>query len=80
MKDVQECIPVRCVPFAAVAVSGGGEGLCLERECLPMGNFCPGMCVSGPGVYTSPTVNRMTDACENIAFPHLLLPTVSSYY
>ena len=32
----QECIPVGCVPSAAVVVSGGG-GRCLPRGCLPRG-------------------------------------------
>ena len=27
-------------------------------------------------VYTSPPMDRMTDACENITFPQLLLRTV----
>ena len=39
--SVQECIPVGCVPSAAMAVSmGGGRGVCLGvclRECLPGG-------------------------------------------
>ena len=61
----QECIPVGCVPSAAVAVlkgsvSGQGEG-CV---CLPR------------GMYTSSTVNRITDSCKNITFPQLRLRTV----
>ena len=39
------------------------------------GDVCPGGCLPG-GVYTSPPVDRMTDACENISFPQLLLWTV----
>ena len=60
----QECIEVGCVPSAAVAVRGGG--VCPEdvsRGGLPWG-----------GVH--PPVDRMTDACENITFPQLLLRTV----
>ena len=48
----QECIPVGCVPSAAVAVSG--EGVCQERDvCLVGWGVCLG------GVYTPP-VNRQT--------------------
>ena len=50
---IQECIPVGCVPFAAVAVSGrmclpGGGGMSAEGGCLPRGcllsraGVCPG--------------------------------------
>ena len=54
----QECIPVGCVPSAAVAVGGG---------------VCPGVSaqeVSAPvhaGI--QPPVKRITDACENITLP-----------
>ena len=53
----QECIPVGCVPSAAVAVSrevvsAGGRGVCLggclPRGCLPGGGVCPG------GVWETP--------------------------
>ena len=51
----QECIPVGCVPPASVAISGGGEVVCL-RGCLPRrrlpGGVCPGWCVC-PGGYVS---------------------------
>ena len=58
----QECIPVGCVPSAAVAAGGGGGGGESARVCVPG-------CVSagGGGVYLSlhwdntPSVNRMTD-------------------
>ena len=60
----QECIPVRCVPYAAVTVLGGvsaqgvylprgvsaQEGVCLPICCLPRGSFCHGGCLSGGGV------------------------------
>ena len=42
--------------------------------CLP-GGVSPGGYLP-KGVYTSPPVDRMTDACENITFPQLLLRTV----
>ena len=135
----QECIPVGCVPSAAVAVCWGGGvsaqwGVCLEggvcpggclprgvsvRGCMPRaggvstwgvsaqvgcllwGEVCPGGCLprgmfaqvgvfSGRciprgggvclrGVYPGgclpkvgvPTVNRITDACENRTLPQL---------
>ena len=56
----QECIPVGCVPSAAVTVSGGwvSRGVCV----------CPG------GVH--PPVNRITDRCKNITFPQLRLRTI----
>ena len=41
-KSKQECIPVGCVPSAAVGI-GGWEGVCLGRRgCLPRGGVCPG--------------------------------------
>ena len=64
----QECIPVGCVPSAAVAVYWG---------CLP------GRGVSAGGVYPSmhwgrhlPPMDRTTDRCKNITFPQLRLRTV----
>ena len=41
-----------------------GEGVSAQR-----GGFCPGGC-------TPPSVDRMTDACENITFLQLLLRKV----
>ena len=54
----QECIPVGCVPSAAVAVSWGGvcPGGCLSRRVCPgrcaQGDACPGVgvCLSAQGV------------------------------
>ena len=73
----QECIPVGCVLWVAVAVSGGVSA---QRGVCP-GDVCPGVCVclgtgdclgrvSAWGVYTSPHCGQ-TDACENITFPQL---------
>ena len=61
MHKKQECIPVGCVPSAAVAVcrrclrgevSAGGvcpEGVSAQRGCLPRGGVCPagGVCPGG---------------------------------
>ena len=49
-KYEQECIPVGCVPSAAVAISGCG-GVCPGRF-LPVGggDVWPGECLSGRGV------------------------------
>ena len=79
----QECIPVGCVPSAAVAVSGG-RGVCPEGGwgvCPGGGGVCPGG-LSGwggclaRGCTASLPVERMTDACENITFPQLMLQMV----
>ena len=54
---------------------------CLPSGCLHIG-VCPGVGGSLPGGEvlprgcTPPSVDRMTDACENITFPQLLLRTV----
>ena len=80
----QECIPVGCVLSAAVAVGGMSRGwVCVWKVgvsrgvcvCTGGGVFvqlgvCPG------GLYTFPPVDRMTDTCENIIFPQLVLQTV----
>ena len=60
--QVQECIPVGCVPSAAVAVSWGG--VC--RGCVSARG---GVCLL-PGVHLSPC--GQTDTCENITFLQLL--------
>ena len=55
-KNEQECIPVGCVPPAAVAVPGGGLHQAPPPEQAP------------PPL---PPLNRITDACENITLPQL---------
>ena len=60
----QECIPVGCVPPAAVAVPGGSPG----RGGLQAPGTPPG---ADPPADTPPPINRMTDACENITLPQL---------
>ena len=81
----QECIPVGCVPSAAVAICWGGGclpgGVSAQRGCLPRGGVCPGVCLpggvsaQGAGVSAgvcladTPPVDRMTDPCENITLP-----------
>ena len=53
----------------------GGECLPGGGWCLPRG-ICPGkVSAHGGGVSARPPVDRMTDACENITFPELLLQT-----
>ena len=58
----KECIPVGCVPSAAVAISGGfatgGVSACPRGVCL-------GGC--------TPPSRGQTDTYENITFPRLLL-------
>ena len=53
-KKERECIPVRCVPPASVAIS-------IRGGCLPGGGVCLG------GDYHTPC--GQTDACENIILP-----------
>ena len=67
----QECIPVGCVPSAAMTVCRGG--------CLPRG-VSAGRCLFGgvfQGVSARHPVNRITDRCENITFPQLRLRVVN---
>ena len=79
----QECIPVGCVPSAAVAVSWG---VCPGGVCLvfPGDGVWPGGCLPsllGKGCVwqTPPTWTEfLTDDCENITFPQPRLRTVTS--
>ena len=68
----QECIPVGCVPSAAITISGG---VCLGAQGRG------GMCVSQQSTGQTPPppplwTEFLTHACENITFPQLLLRTV----
>ena len=67
---VQECIPVRCAPSAAVVVCPGGVylGGVSSQEGVSAGGCLP------RGVYTPPC--GQTGTCENTTFPQLLLRTV----
>ena len=69
-------LPVGCVPSAAVAVPWGvsaAGGVSVPGQwCLPGG----GGCLLPAGSARPHPVDRMTDVCENIYFPHLLLRTV----
>ena len=58
----KQCIPVGCVPSAALAVSGSGWGVCLG------GCVCPGGC--------TPPCEQNHRRCKNITFPQLRLRTV----
>ena len=62
----QDCIPVGCVPSAAVAVSCGG----LPGRCLPRGVSAQEGCLPWGGVCQTP-LNRITDRCKNITLPQL---------
>ena len=54
-----------------------GGGVCLEG-CLPGGVSAQGGVAPNPDPEAdTPPVDRMTDACENITFPQLLLRTVN---
>ena len=71
----QDCIPVGCVPSAAVAMS--------IPACTGQGGVCPGEGVCPGGVYPSMHWGRhplwtkwLTDRCKNITFPRLRLRTV----
>ena len=84
----QECIPVGCVPSAAVAVCWGGQclptrgvwpGGCLPRRGLSaQGGVCPGGVSARGNVWqTLPLWTEfLTHACESITFPQLHLWTV----
>ena len=67
--NAPECISLGCVPSAAVAIFGGGWGVCLGW------GVCPGMCLPG-GCVSALWTEFLTHACENITFPQLLLRTV----
>ena len=80
-KFKQECIPVGCVPSAAVAVLREG-GVCpggvvypggVIRGCLPrwvcQGGVCLEACLLGVGGCTPPPpMNRITDMCKKLPF------------
>ena len=59
-KNKQECIPVGCVPSAAVGFKEGG----VSQHAL------------GRGVPVERWAEFLTHACENITFPQLRLRTV----
>ena len=58
--EKQECIPVGCVPAAAVAVCWGGEAVCSQRGGIPA-------CTEA----NAPPCGQ-TDRCKNITFATLL--------
>ena len=71
----QECIPVGCIPSAAVAARGVCIPACTGQGCIPActgqgGVYLGGICPKGCLPHTSP-VNRITDAYENITLPQL---------
>ena len=72
----QECIPVGCVPPAAVAVPRGSlPGTPHPKEQSPPEQAPPGTRhppkQTPPEQAPPPPVDRITDACENITLPQL---------
>ena len=77
MRCKQECIPVGCIPSAAVAVS---VGVCLGRGCLPWESVCLGRgCLARGCLPRHPPVNRITGRYRNITFPQLMLRMVKMH-
>ena len=82
-KMLQECIPVGCVPSAAVAVGGrsawgvSARGRMSAQGCVYPGGICPGArgCLPS-GCHPTLRIEFLTHACENITFLQLLLRTV----
>ena len=85
----QECIPVGCVPSAAVAPAhplAMHTPYATHTPChtcpLPHTPSCllphmpPPRHTCSPAMHAPPPVNRITDSCKNITFPQLLLWTV----
>ena len=79
----QECIPVGCVPSTAVAVSPAmhtpSHAPTLPHMPPPPATHatpCPHHAHPCHAHPPPPPVERMTDACENITFPQLLLRTL----
>ena len=82
-KIQQECIPVGCVPSAAVAMcipaytgQGGVSQHALGRGVYPSMHWAGGclprrVCVSQHALGKHPPLNRMTDRCKNITLPEL---------
>ena len=73
----QEYIPLRCVPAAAVAATrcwslGVFRGGVPTRGLPTLGCANWGVCLLGGLPYT-PTLDRMTDTCENITLPFRLV-------
>ena len=70
-QNEQECIPVGHILVAALVVS---PAMYVPHQAQP-----PGMHAPTPfAMYAPSPVDRMTDTCENITFPQLLLRTVKS--
>ena len=72
----QECIPVGCVPSAAVAVFPATHAPCLAHphHVRSPNHACPST-THAPPLWTE----FLTHACENITFPQLLLLTVKMF-
>ena len=72
----QECIPVGCVPFAAVAFLGRG---CLPKgRCVCLGSVHQPWPRGRHRLHSPPWTEFLTHAYENITFLQLLLRTVKN--
>ena len=76
----QECIPVGCIPSAAVAVCSWGGGGILP-QCMVGYTHPPGPGLDPPGQTPQPLPwpgprdppeDRMTDTCKNITFANFV--------
>ena len=84
----QECIPVGCVPCAAVAVSPGGWGLLLGVSGLGVsgpGVSAPGGCLVLGGLLSQHALRQtplcgQTHACENITFATSLRTVINNLF
>ena len=73
-----------CLPRKGVC-SGGGclrgrRCVCQGGVCVCLGGVCPGGVSPSACWDTHPSVNRMTDACENINFPQLLRAVIRKHF
>ena len=82
----QECIPVGCVPSAAVAISPATYAWPLP--CMPPLPYMPPAIPAPCGTHPLPRMppchahpqRGQTDTCKNITFPQLLLRTVKRQF
>ena len=75
--QLQECIPVGCVPPAAVAVPGGIHQALPREQTPPLG---PDPLGTDTPQSRPPPVNRMTDACEKYNLAPTSLRVVKTHF